>query len=315
MAHANRSGSRASAGSNRILGADGAAHGAVVRTTLPVEGVVTVRASPAGPAYRISVTVENVTPLEEGELRERAKAQLRAFASTHVVMEAQGGAFVSLFDPPEALREAAEACENTGAWPVLVGKKGERDTILASPIILYDYPSVAPQSPGDLYDGAEIDEILTLRILAMTEDEKREMGSVDARARALLERTHALSAAEFSRLHGVMRGADDEPAPLASSSGPTLGSLVEPGEGELKVGMPVILHPRPGGDIMDIALKDKLAFVEAIERDFEDRVHVAVTLADDPGRDLGASGFPGHRFYFAADEMEPAAANGETSPP
>ena len=285
-----------------IRGPDGAAHGAVVRTTLPVEGVVTVRAAPVGSASRLTVAVENVTPLDEAELRERGKAQLRAFASTHVVMETQGGAFVSLFDPPDAFREAAEACENTGAWPVLVGKKGDRDTILASPIILYDYPSVAAQSPGDLYDGAEIDEILTLRILAMTEEEKREMSSVDARARALLERTHALTAAEFSRLHGIMRGANEAPEPecnRASAAGPTLGSLVGRGQETqvaLKVGMPVILHPKPGGDIMDIALNDKLAFVEAIERDFEDRVHVAVTLADDPGRDLAPPVFPATGF-------------------
>jgi hydrogenase maturation protease len=56
---------------------------------------------------------------------------------------------------------------------------------------------------------------------------------------------------------------------------------------------------------MDLALKNKIAIVEAIERDFEDRVHVAVTLLDDPGRDLGAAGFPGHRFYFSQEELEP----------
>jgi hypothetical protein len=54
-----------------------------------------------------------------------------------------------------------------------------------------------------------------------------------------------------------------------------------------------------------LVLKNKIAIVEAIERDFEDRVHVAVTLLDDPGRDLGAAGFPGHRFYFSQEELEP----------
>jgi hypothetical protein len=70
----------------------------------------------------------------------------------------------------------------------------------------------------------------------------------------------------------------------------------------------VRLRPKPGGDVMDIALKGKIAVVEAIERDFEDRVHVAVTLLDDPGRDLGAAGFPGHRFFFSQEEIEPIAA-------
>ncbi len=280
-----------------IRASDGAVHGAVVRTSLPVEGVVTINAAPASSIYRLCVVVENTSPLSEAEMSERAKAQLRAFASTHVVMETQGGAFISLLDPPAAFREAAEACENTGAWPVLVGVEGARDTVLASPIILYDYPAVASQSPGDLYDGAEIDEILTLRILAMTEDEKRQMSAVDPRARALLERTHSLRCEDMARL-GVMRAAHDvDPAPSGPAASP---------EQKLQVGMSVVLHPKAGGDIMDIALKDKLAFIEAIERDFENRVHVAVTLADDTGRDLGAAGFPGHRFYFAADEIEPA---------
>src|SRR5262245_5893508 len=74
------------------------------------------------------------------------------------------------------------------ALPVLVGSEPERDCMLASPIILYDYPSVAAESPGDLYDGAEIDEILTLRILALTDDEKDEMRRSGERERRILER-------------------------------------------------------------------------------------------------------------------------------
>ena len=64
-------------------------------------------------------------------------------------------------------------------WPVLVGKEGTADSILSSPIILYDYPKVAPESPGDLFDATEIDEILTLRILALTDEEKRDMAAID----------------------------------------------------------------------------------------------------------------------------------------
>ena len=184
--------------------------------------------------------------------------------------------------------------------------------MLASPIILYDDPAIAPESPGDLFDGTEIDEILTLRILAMTDAEKREMASVDARARALLERTHALTAEDMARLHGVMRNhqsqdSEIEPPPMGGDhEKPRLVSLLESGR-SLCVGARVRLRPKSGGDIMDIALKDKIAVVEAIERDFEDRIHVAVTLIDDPGRDLGAAGFPGHRFFFSQEEIEPIA--------
>ena len=127
----------------------------------------------------------------------------------------EGGAFVSLFDPPEDLKDAAAECVNEGTWPVLAGEAGAANTMLSSPIILYDYPQVAPESPGDLFDGTEIDEILTLRILGMTDDEKREMAAADVRARALLERTESLSASQMARLHGALRApssATPEPA-------------------------------------------------------------------------------------------------------
>ena len=89
----------------------------------------------------------------------------------------------------EAFREAAAACSNIGTYPVLVGDEGQRDCMLSSPIILYDYPQIAAESPGNLYDGTEIDEILTLRIMTLTDEEKREMRGADERARQILERT------------------------------------------------------------------------------------------------------------------------------
>ena len=73
----------------------------------------------------------------------------------------------------------------------------------------------------------------------------------------------------------------------------------------LEKGSRVLLWPRAGGDVMDIALKGKVAFVEGIEQDYEDQVHIAVTLEDDPGRDLGMDRILGHRFFFSPDEVEP----------
>ena len=115
------------------------------------------------------------------------------------------GEFISLIDPPETLQEFALACQNVGTWPVLIGEEGQRDTVLSSPIILYDYPQIAPESPGDLFDGAEIDEILSLRIMTMTDEEKQEMRQSDARARKILERTEALPEEQFLKLHGALR--------------------------------------------------------------------------------------------------------------
>ncbi len=270
-----------------IRGAIGRIAGLVIRTSLPVDGRLTVAAAAAGPGvYRLTIRVENLTRLHVSEIANRALAQRRAFVSTHTLLGARGGDFVSMTDPPEALREMAAACENQGTWPILVGRPGATDTILSSPIILPDYPEIAPESPGDLFDATEIDEILILRILTMTDDEKRDMATVDPRARALLQRTEALSPAELNKLHGRLR------KPRNSSSA------------TLKVGDRVRLRPKPGGDVFDIVLRDQIAIVEAIERDFEDRIHVAVTLLDDPGRDLGMQRMPGHRFFFAPSEVE-----------
>lgn len=206
---------------------------------------------------------------------------------------------MSLTDPPEALREAAAACVNQGLWPILVGDTGRTDMLLASPIILPDYPQVATESPGDLFDSCEIDEILTLRILTMTDDEKREMAASDPRARALLARTEALDEADIARLHGALRRPGG-----ASVARAGLVSIALDG-GRLSVGDRVRLRPKRRADIMDVILDGMISTIESIERDFEDRFQIAVTLLDDPGRDFGADRYPGHRFFFAPDEVEP----------
>jgi hypothetical protein len=120
-------------------------------------------------------------------------------------MRARGGAWVSATDPPEPVRASAATCAQDGWWPVLVGEEGDRTTVLASPIILSDHPAIAPESPGNLFDSGEIDKMLVLNILAMTEEERRDMRDADPRAREILERTEALSEDEIMRLHGAVR--------------------------------------------------------------------------------------------------------------
>jgi hypothetical protein len=85
---------------------------------------------------------------------------------------------------------------------------------------------------------------------------------------------------------------------------PALQSVVVGGV-ELEKGSRVLLWPRTGGDIMDLALKGKVAIVDGIEQDYEGRIYIAVTLEDDPGRDLGEDRFLGHRFFFSPEEVEP----------
>jgi hypothetical protein len=156
--------------------------------------------------YKITLSIRNLAPGNAADQTGRDELLLRSMVSVHTILHVTGGAFVSLMDPPDPFRAAAAECRNVGTWPVLVGDEGQRDLLLSSPIILYDYPEVAPESPGDLFDGLEIDEILALRILTLTDDEKLEVRNGDERARGILERTEMLPAEHFQKLHGALRG-------------------------------------------------------------------------------------------------------------
>jgi hypothetical protein len=175
----------------------------VVRTWLTLEGEIEVSSERLrDDLHRVSVVISNTTPFSGS--REQALEQ--TLCSCHAVLRAGADAeFVSLTDPPPELREEAEACSNVGVWPVLVGEVHERGTILASPIILEDHPRVAPESPGDLFDGGEIDQMLVLNILALTDAEKEEMRASDPKAREILERTEALTNDQLMALHGTIR--------------------------------------------------------------------------------------------------------------
>jgi hydrogenase maturation protease len=186
-----------------IRGTDGTCVGVLVREQQEVEGAVIISAQRIeDELFKIRVQVRNTVA---AACRDRDEALRRSLLSAHTILQTQDAAFVSLLDPPVNYREAAAACENTGVWPVLVGADGATDTMLASPIILYDYPQIAPESPGNLFDGCEIDEILTLRILTLTEEEKQAALAVDERMRDLLTRTEALAREQLSQLHGVIR--------------------------------------------------------------------------------------------------------------
>jgi hydrogenase maturation protease len=187
--------------------------GVIVREHEPVSGTVEASAEPAGEGlFKVRIRVLNHTPLADAGRRSRDDALLRSLVSTHTILGARGGEFVSLLDPPDECRAAAAGCRNEGTWPVLVGEPGATDAVLSSPIILYDYPQIAPESHGDLFDATEIDEILTLRILALSAEEKRAMAAVDEGARALLQRTEALAGDQLLSLHGAVRGLRSVPA-------------------------------------------------------------------------------------------------------
>jgi hypothetical protein len=276
--------------------------GLILRRHPPVDGLLEISTETIDDdVQRITVRVVNRSDVPAAELGNADEVLLRTFTSTHVVLQARGGEFLSLTDPPPEYAEPTAGCRNIGTWPVLVGDEGEQDTLLSSPIILSDYPQIAAESAGSLFDGLEIDEILTLRILTMTDQEKKEMRDVDGHARRILERTEGLSGESLLKMHGSMRQAS--PAEQIFGGNARLDTA-RVGDRDVRAGDRVRLRPRARADIMDIALAGKSAVIEAVEQDAEGRVHFAVVIEDDPGRDLGMLRQPGHRFFFGADEVE-----------
>jgi hypothetical protein len=294
--------------------------GDVARRRERLTGTVSVLASllpgPWG-AARLRVRVENRSTTDPVP-RDRNEALPTALVAAHLIIGAHGGGFISMTDPPEWAKPEVEACENIGCWPVLAGPDGGREVMLSTPIILYDHPEVAAESPGELYDGTEIDEILSLRTLALSDAEKQEARATDPRAAALIDRVEALDAADFGRMHGTIRSprAADPPGhqPAVPWWDPGADASVSPDTDAVTVaghqiarGSMVLL--RPGvrrSDAQDMFLAGRRARVEAVLLDVEDIPYLAVSLADDPDADLRIA--HGRFLYFAPDEVEPCDA-------
>ncbi|WP_314173165.1 hypothetical protein [Streptomyces winkii] len=195
----------------------GSVAGTLVRGWQRLTGKVRLTSVPVtDTVLRVTVDIENTSPSPlpaPGARGARDKMAPYAFVSTHTVLHSDTGEFVSLTDPPPELREAAAACENVGVWPVLVSDDPQAPQnsphysaeVLSSPITLYDYPGVAPESPGDLFDGGEIDQLLILSVLSLTPWEQEEARATDPRAREILDRCASLDPDDLAALHGTIR--------------------------------------------------------------------------------------------------------------
>jgi hydrogenase maturation protease len=180
---------------------DGKAIGVMLREREKLSVLIEVAAEDCSDGVmRVTVRVSNLTSYETSN---REIALMYSLVSAHTILGVENGEFASLLDPPPELKDLSMECENTGTWPVLVDDNAT--TVLSSPILLYDHPQIAPESAGDLFDSTEIDEILSLRILTLTDEEKREMRQSDERARQILERTESMPPEQFMKLHGVLR--------------------------------------------------------------------------------------------------------------
>jgi len=294
--------------------------GRVVRERWPVEGIVRLESehSPGPyPLTKIRVTVENVTDWCDPDLP-RDEVMRRSLVAVHTLLHAQDASFISLLEPPEFARAAVDGCHNEGTFPVLIGDPTDPSVMLSSPIILYDHPAVADESPGDMCDATEIDEILALRILTLTDDEKRLARSTDPRAAAIVDRIEAFSPEVFASLHGEMRsvgelGVHEEVLPWWE---PAVDASVNPWEDSIRIGGVDVskgskVRLRPGQaagrrtDAQDIFLDGREATVEGVFFDVDGDQHVAVVLDDDPAAEFHQ--WQGRFMYFHPDEVEPRA--------
>lgn len=301
----------------------------VTRQRWPLTGEVRVSAQRLeGPYGVLQLTVEivNTAPWEDAEAP-RHLALRHSLIAAHTVLAATDGEFISLIDPPEWAKLAAAGCRNERTWPVMVGEIGSRDAILISPIILYDYPAIAPESPGDLFDSTEIDEILTLRTMTLTDEEKAEARATDERARKLMDRIDSMPPEMLDKLHGAIRylgekpGAHREPDPIETITtpgtpwwDPGADASVDPDTDSVLIdgvdvakGTRVVLTPGlRRTDAQDMFLTGRTATVAAVLLDVDGNTHVAVTLDDDPGAEISAA--HGRFRYFSPDELAPLGA-------
>jgi hypothetical protein len=298
-----------SEGETRVPFSFGGESAEVIRIT----GVIRITCDRVDGPYalqRVCVRVENTTAASASTSREVALRH--ALVSTHLLLGVTDGAFISAIDPPEWATAAAQQCQNERLWPVLVGDPARRDVMLGAPIILYDYPQVAPESPGDLFDATEIDEILTLRTAALTDAEKQEARATDPRAAALIDRVEDMPPEILERLHGAIRyvRAAEEPRrepwwdPAADSSVSPDTDMLMLGSTPVAKGSRVRLAPGARrADAQDMFLAGRVAHVEGVFLDVDDQRYLAVTLEDDPAADLYQS--HGRFLYFRPDEVEP----------
>jgi hypothetical protein len=303
-----------------IRDTDGEIKARIIRDRLPITGVIHVAGEPMGSLIKIRIRIENLSPWPRDEKVKRTRALRHALVGAHTLLAVRDGAFVSLLDPPEWARQAVASCVNLHTWPVLVGEEEDRDVILSSPIILYDYPQVAAESPGEMFDATEIDEILALRTMTLTDDEKAEARATDSQAATIIDRMDTLPAEILDRLHGAVRYLRKSTAKTAGEPenvpwwDPGADASVSPETDSLQVGgVSVSRGSRvrlcPGqrrADAQDMFLAGRVATVEAVFTDVDGNSHVAVTLADDLAADLNR--WHGRFLYFSPDEIEPLAA-------
>ena len=299
--------------------------GRLVRSRRQLLGRLAISAEPDGELLRLTLEMRNTAP----PVADKDAAIATSMIGAHLVLEVVNGQFVSLLEPPASAADAVARCRQHRWFPVLAGPRGaaaaatsdrgEGDLVLVSPIILYDHPEIAEQSEGALYDSTEIDEILTLRVMTMTDEEKAQARATDPRAAQIIDRCDSMSPEAMLNMHGVLRNphaSDDAPGlipeipegvqwwdPLADTAvRPDIDAVLVNGV-RVTRGSRVRLRPSRRADAQDLFFADRIARVTSVHEDVDGDQHVGVVLEDDPAADLHE--WYGRYLYFAPDEVEP----------
>ncbi|MGY4868563.1 hypothetical protein [Mycolicibacterium elephantis] len=284
--------------------------GRLVRTRRQLRGLLSISAEPDGDLLRLTFEIRNTaTPVADKD-----QAIATSLIGTHLLIEVSGGEFISLLDPPDAAADAVARLRQHRCFPVLAGPPGSGQLMLASPIILYDHPQIAEQSAGALYDSTEIDEILTLRVMTMTDEEKAQARATDPLAAQIIDRCDSMSPEAMLNLHGVLRDPHADLVPEVPAGvnwwDPSADTAVRPETDAVLVnGVPVArgsrvrLRPSRRADAQDLFYANRIAHVTSVHEDVDGGQHIGVVLDDDPAADM--HDWYGRSLYFAPDEVEP----------
>ncbi|MGH3624683.1 MAG: hypothetical protein ACRDQ5_23330 [Sciscionella sp.] len=319
-----------------VLADDSGTRGRIVRETWPLDGLLRLSCEMLPGPYgvvRVRAVLENVSTWDGSEAT-RDAALRHSLIAAHIVIALRDGGFISLLEPPEWATGYVKDCVNERMWPVLVGEHGARDLVLSSPIILYDYPTIAPESPGNFFDATEMDEMLALRTLTLTDEEKREARATDDKSAEIIDRADHLPPELIERLHGAVRylrpakPSPSEPVsieeittPSAPWWDPAEDASVSPETDAVQIagrsvakGSKVVLQPGlRRADAQDMFLAGRVATVQAVLLDLDGEHHLAVALDEDPAADLQIA--HGRFRYFAPEEVIPVDGSSASEVP
>lgn len=289
--------------------------GRLIRTRAELRAELSVSSESDDDLLRIGLDIRNTA----APPADKDAAIARSLIGTHLIAEVTGGEFVSLLEPPESAVDAVSRCLRHRCFPVLAGPPGDTTLMLVSPIILYDHPEIAQQSEVALFDSTEIDEILTLRVMTMTDEEKAQARATDPHAAEIIDRCDTMSPEALLNLHGVLRnphaGAETRSLipevpdgmdwwdPLADTAvAPNIDAVLVNGV-RVSRDSRVLLHPSRRADAQDLFYADKVARVTCVHETVDGDQQIGVVLEDDPAAEM--HDWYGRYLYFAPDEVEP----------